>query len=186
MTDRSMNTSVRKITPDVVTLFSQFPPALDIPRFEHVAADAVPEPYHTLLVHEHHMTVTVEKHHGDLVDVCILARRHNGSSYARKIVLALQKTGKLVQFGIVRINLDYCSPEVRDKIIAGNTPLGRILIEHNVLRRIELTAFLRIDAGPQQMAWFGQTGRATLYGRLGYIHCDEQPAVELLEILAPE
>jgi hypothetical protein len=181
-----MNIPVRKIAPDVVSLFSQFPPAVDVPQFDYVPAADVPEPYHTLLVHQHHMTVTVEKHHGDLVDVRILARRHHGASYARKIVLALQKTGKIVQFGIVRINLDFCSPEVRERIVAGGTPLGRILIEHNVFRRIELTAFLRIDAGPAQMAWFGRSGRATLYGRLGYIHCDEQPAVELLEILAPD
>jgi chorismate-pyruvate lyase len=181
-----MNIPVHTIAPDVVSLFAHFPPAADFPDFEYIPAEAVPEPYHTLLVHQHHMTVTVEKHHGDLVDVKILARRQSGSSYARKIVLALQKTGRLVQFGIVRINLDYCSPEVREEIVAGQTPLGRVLINHNVLRRIELTAFLRIEAGPEQMAWFGQTGYATLYGRLGYIHCDEQPAVELLEILAPD
>ena len=181
-----MNIPVQKIAPDLLSLFAQFPPARDIPSYEHIPADAVPEPYHTLLVHQHHMTVTVEKHHGDLVDVRILACRHHGSSYARKIVLALQQTGRIVQFGIVRINLQYCSPEVSAEIVAGQTPLGRVLIEHNVLRRIELTAFLKIDAGPAQMAWFGQTGRATLYGRLGYIHCDEQPAVELLEILGPE
>jgi chorismate-pyruvate lyase len=180
-----MTIPVKKIAPDLYSLFAPFPPALDLPSFEYIPADSMPEPYHTLLVHQHHMTVTVEKHHGDLVNVHILARRQQESSYARKIVLSLQKTGRIVQFGIVRINLDLCSPEVREEIVAGQTPLGRVLIEHNVLRRIELTAYLKIDAGPAQMAWFGQTGRATLYGRLGYIHCDEQPAVELLEILAP-
>lgn len=181
-----MNIPVKQLAPDVRSLFAQFPPALDIPNFEYVTADAIPEPYHTLLVHQHHMTVTVEKHHGGLVDVRILGCRQQGSSYARKIVLALHKSGEIVQFGIVRINLDYCSPEVRAEIVAGKTPLGRVLIQHNVLRRIELTAFLRVDATPKQMAWFGKTGYATLYGRLGYIHCDDQPAVELLEILAPE
>lgn len=181
-----MNLPVRRIMPDLLDLFAQFPPALDLPAFTYVPSDAVPAPYHGLLVHPHHMTVTVEAHHGDLVDVRILARQHRGSSYARKIVLALQRTGRIVQFGIVRINLDYCAPAVRQEIVGGQKPLGRILIEYDVLRRIELTAFLRIDAGPAQMAWYGQTGRATLYGRLGYIHCDEQPAVELLEIVAPE
>jgi hypothetical protein len=132
------------------------------------------------------MTVTVEAHHGDLVDVRILARRHQGDSYSRKIVLALQKTGRIVQFGIVRIRLDCCSAAVRDEIVAGQTPVGRILIRHNVLRRIEPTAFLRIQGGPAQMAWFGLTEPRTLYGRLGIIHCDGQPAVEVLEIVAPE
>src|SRR5262249_50208646 len=155
----------------------QFPPADDLPEFEIIPADEMPEPYRGLLVHEHHMTVTVEAHHGDLVDVRILARRHRGNSYARKILLALQKTGRIVQFGIVRIDLGACSPEVRAAIVAGNTPLGRILIQHNVLRRIEPTAYLRIRGQEAQMRWFGRKEPATLYGRLAIIHCDGKPAV---------
>jgi hypothetical protein len=131
------------------------------------------------------MTVTVEDYHGDLVDVRILARRVQGDSYARKIVLALQKTGRVVQFGIMRINLALCSPAVRAAIEEGKTPLGRILIEHDVLRRIEPTAYLRVRGGPAQMRWFGLEGEHTLYGRLAFIHCDCRPAVELLEIVAP-
>jgi hypothetical protein len=34
------------------------------------------------------------------------------------------------------------------------------------------------------IAWFGSS--APTYGRLALIHCDGQPAVELLEIVAPE
>jgi hypothetical protein len=145
----------------------------------------MPEPYRSLLVHEHHMTVTVEAFHGDLVDVRILARRQDGNSYTRKILLALQKTGRIVQFGIVRIDLGLCSPPVRAALVAGKTPVGRILIEHNVLRRIEPTAYLRIAGKAPQMSWFGLTGPQTLYGRLAIIHCDGCPAVELLEIVAP-
>ena len=132
------------------------------------------------------MTVTVEAHHGGLVNVRVLATRRVGNSYARKIVLTVRGSGKVVLFGIVRINLDYCSPAVREAILAQDTPLGRILIEHDVLRRIEPTAYLRLHAGPAQSAWFGLGGHHTLYGRLGYIHCDGRPAVELLEIVAPE
>jgi chorismate-pyruvate lyase len=181
-----MNLPLRNVSPDVVALFAQFPPADDLPAFDYIPPEAVPEPYHSLLVHQHHMTVTVEVHHGDLVDVRILATRRHDPMYARKILLALQQTGKIVQFGIIRINLDLCSPAVREEIVAGLKPLGRILIEHDVLRRIELTSFLRIEAGPLQMAWFDLAGSATLYGRLGYIYCDEQPAIELLEIVMPE
>jgi hypothetical protein len=36
------------------------------------------------------------------------------------------------------------------------------------------------------MQWFGLTEPVRTYGRLAIIHCDEQPAVELLEIVAPE
>jgi hypothetical protein len=181
-----MNIPLRVPRPDLAELFAQFPPADDVPKYQIIPAQEMPQPYRALLVHEHHMTVTVEKHHGDLVDVRILARRHVGNSYSRKIVLTLQKTSRIVQFGIVRIDLTRCSPAVRDAIVAGKTPVGRILIQHNVLRCIEPTAFLRIRGGPAQMAWFGLTGTSTLYGRLGIIHFDGRPAVELLEIVAPE
>ena len=60
------------------------------------------------------------------MDVRILARKLEGDSYTRKIVLALQNTGRVVQFGIARVHLDYCSNPVREAIVAGRTPLGRI------------------------------------------------------------
>src|SRR5437899_9001526 len=132
------------------------------------------------------MTVTVEAHHGDLVSVKILARRHTKDTYARKILLTLQGTGKVVQFGIMAIDLRQCAPQARDEIVAGQTPLGRILIRHNVLRRIEPTAFLRVTPGKTMMQWFGLDRPTPTYGRLAIIHCNERPAVELLEIVAPE
>jgi hypothetical protein len=180
-----MNLPLHTGRPNLAALFALFPPADDLPAYEFIPGEEMPEPYRGLLVHEHHMTVTVEAYHGDLVDVRILARRHTGNSYARKILLALQKTGRVVQFGIVRIDLGLCSPPVREALVAGKTPVGRILIQHNVLRRIEPTAYLRIAGKEPQMHWFGLTEPQTLYGRLAIIHCDGRPAVELLEIVAP-
>jgi hypothetical protein len=167
-------------------LLSLFPPADYLDDYEFVPADEVPPPYHGLLVHEHHMTVTVEAHHGGLVDVRVLQRRMTDDSYSRQILLALQKTGRVVQFGIMRVRFQYCSPEVRDEIVAARTPLGRILIEHDVLRRIEPTAFVRVVPGQGMMAWFGLDRPRPTYGRLALIHCNGHPAVELLEIVAPE
>ena len=101
-----MNPLRRNVTPDLPELFAPFPPAADQPAYEVVAPDAVPPPYHGLLVHEHHMTVTVEAYHGDRVNVRILNRRLDEPYYSRKILLTLEKTGCVVQFGIVRVNLD--------------------------------------------------------------------------------
>jgi hypothetical protein len=178
-----MNAPIRIPPPDLVSLFAEFPPADDVPDFELMAPDAVPAPFDALLVHEHHMTVTVEAHHGELVDVHVLARNHNEPYYSRKIILTAQQSGQGVLFGIVRINLDFCAPAVREAILSEGTPLGRVLIEHNVLRRIEPTAYFRVDPGPKQLAWFNREGSRPMYGRLGIIHCDGQPAVELLEIV---
>jgi hypothetical protein len=159
--------------PDLRALYALVPP------------DEVPPPYHGLLVHEHHMTVTVEEFHGEPVNVRVLARILNGDSYARKILLETQHTQRIVQFGIVRINFRYTSPAVRAAIEAEDTPLGRILIEHNVLRRIEPTGFVRVIPGQALREWFSLDRPEPTYGRLAYIHCDNQPAVELLEVVAP-
>ncbi len=172
--------------PDYLELFSLFPQCDDFPQVEFVSAGEVPPPYHDLLVHQHHMTVTVEAHHNCRVDVRILTRIRHGDYYARKILLASQRTGEVVQFGIVRIWLKYCSPEVQRRILEGKTPVGRILIENDVLRRIEPTAFLRVLPGRALESWFGAKGRQAAFGRLAYIHCDNRPAIELMEVVVPE
>jgi chorismate-pyruvate lyase len=173
------------IGPSLEMMFALFPHE-EVPRYTFLSGDEMPEPYRGLLVHEHHMTVTVEAYHGGPVDVRILARRQDGDSYAREILLVHQATGRVVQSGIVRIDLSLCSAAVRSAIVAGQTPLGRILIQHDVLRRIEPTAYLRITPGPAQMRWFSLKEPVPLYGRLALIHYNERPAVELLEVVAPE
>ena len=171
--------------PDLPTLYRLF--RADIPPPAHVllVPDDVPEPYHRLLVHPHHMTVTVEEFYGSAVNVRVLDRRQAGDTYARKILLELQSDGRVVQFGVARIRMNYCSDTVRAAILEEKTPLGRILIQHDVLRRIEPTAFFRVTLGPQLTKWFGLSAPRDTYGRLGIIHCDGQPAIEVLEILAP-
>jgi chorismate-pyruvate lyase len=181
-----MSIPAKPLGPTLPALFALFPPADDVPLYERVAPQVVPPPYHGLLVHEHHMTVTVEAYHGDLVNVRVLTSRQDGDTYARKILLTLQGSGKVVQFGIMRVHLQYCSAAVRAEIVAAQTPLGRILIQHDVLRRIEPTGFLRVHPGPALRKWFGPAGGRPTYGRLAFIHCDGKPAIELLEIVAPE
>lgn len=167
-------------------LLQLFPAQDYLQTYEFTAPDRTPEPYHRLLVHEHHMTVTVEEHHHDLVDVLVLERLRGNDSYARKILLALRGSGRIVQFGLVRIHLHFCAPKVREEILSETIPLGRVLINHNVMRRIELVRILKVTPGPKMMEWFGLSAPRTTYGRTAIIHCDGQPAVELLEIVAPE
>jgi chorismate-pyruvate lyase len=81
--------------------------------------------------------------------------------------------------------LSLCSPPVRSAILSQNTPLGRILIEHNVLRRIEPTAYLRVDPGPTLTQALKLAKPTRLYGRTGVIFCDDRPAIAVLEVPAP-
>jgi chorismate-pyruvate lyase len=150
-----------------------------------IVAPDMPEPYRGLLAHTHHMTVTVEAHYGSRVNVRVLAAGREGEQYRRRIVLTLHGTDRIVQYGLVRINLGLLDPAIRTAVLEQKTPLGRILIEHNVLRRVEPTAFLRVEPGPTLLGHMGLAKPATLYGRTGVIFCNDQPAIAVLELLAP-
>lgn len=167
-------------------LYGLFPDSPDRPDAVEVPSSEVPEPYHSLLVHTHHMTVTVEQFYGSPVDVRVMACQREGNEYARKIVLALKNDPKkVVQFGLVRINLGVCPEPVRAAIIEGKTPLGRVLIQHNMLRHIEQVALLRATLSPTMAEWFRVAPGTETYGRIGVIYTGTRPAVEVLEILAP-
>ena len=171
---------------ELCALTDLFPePVPLIERAEHIPSAITPEPYKSMLVHDQHMTVTMERFHGTPVDVHVLAQRQDGDAYARKIVLTRHSTDIPVQFGIVRFHLNFVTEQVRREIITGETPLGRILINHNVLRHIDLGAILQITAGPGLAAALAMPVGNVTYGRLATIFCDHQPAVDLLEVSAP-
>lgn len=148
----------------------------------------LPSPYNELLNHHAHMTVTVESHHGEKVDV-IVHRHHrhadeHGDWYVREITLQTHSSGKVVQYGIVRLNVAALDPEVWSRIEAQQTPLGRVLIEHNVLREVQLCELWKIQAGPTLARHLNTDEGETVYGRTALIYCDGEPAIELLEIVA--
>ena len=157
---------------------------LDFSQVTIIPPSWIPEPYRKMLVHHVHMTVTVEDHYQQPVSIEVLASRHVGESYGRETLLQLPSK-QVVQFGAVRIDFTCCTDAVRSAILEEKTPLGRVLIDNNVLRRIEPTAFLQITPGPKLAGWFGLSRPETCYGRLGVIFCDDRPAIAVLEILAP-
>lgn len=156
-----------------------------IERAEHIPSALTPEPYKHMLVHDHHMTVTMEDYYKSPVTVKVLQTKLNGDIYDRKIILSTCDTGKVVQFGLVRFNLSYVTPDVRAELLEERIPLGRILINHNVLRHIDLGAILRITPGPELRDLLGAAPGQLTYGRMATIFCNQQPAVDLLEIPAP-
>ena len=167
----------------LIALFPDDPLLID--RAEHVPAALVPQPYREMLDHDHHMTVTMETFHRSPVDVRVIEQTEDGNRYCREIVLVKWGTETVVQFGIVRFDFQYVTDAVRREIVAGKTPLGRVLINHNVLRHIDLGALLRITCGPRLAAYFGVEPGTITYGRLATIFCNQLPAVDLLEVPAP-
>jgi chorismate-pyruvate lyase len=172
-------------TPTYHELCSLFPDADGIPAATPISAEEMPEPYRSLLVHTHHMTVTVEQFYGDSVNVQVLESRIDADEYSRKILLSLAKSGRVVQFGIVAINVNLLSETVRNQILAGTTPLGRVLIQNNVLRRVRPISYVKVTPNTAFRSWFAMTTDEPLYGRVGVIDTDGEPAIEVLEILAP-
>lgn len=160
-----------------------YPSLAELGQFQEVVAEEMPLAYQILLAHDDHMTVTVEAHHDSLVDVQVLDDRDEGNVYTRSSLLVTRSAGAVVQFGIMRINLDGLSEEVRREIASRRTPLGRILIRHNVLRRVELRRLWRIEPGPALVEHLGVAADQPIYGRTARILVENRPAVELLEIL---
>jgi chorismate-pyruvate lyase len=176
----------RAVTPDLDTLIALFyERPEDLGHFEEVASHELERDYRMLLAHDSHMTVTVERFHNAKVDVRVLQTRLDGDHYSRKILLARQGDGRVVQFGIMRLDFNCVSPTVRREIESQQTPLGRILIEHNVLREVHLTRLYKVTPGADLQKLFGMQPGQITYGRTAIIHFDGEPAVELLEIVTP-
>src|SRR5687767_15009593 len=154
------------------------------PRCVVVQPDEIPFPQDQLLVHHEHMTVVLERHHGQAVRVHVLEEHLDGDLYTRKISLTRGDSDTVVEWGIVRLDFRYMDPDVRDEILRKQMPLGAILIKHDVLRRIKPRWFLRFPPGGPILALFGDAQTAEpVYGRVGTIYCNEEPAIELLEIV---
>ena len=176
-----------------------------------VAASQVPEPARSLLDHCSHMTVAMERHHGCDVRLRVVAQadgdhrpdsgpgsepRRNEGWYAREILLETP-AGKIVLYGIVRIDLTNLDAATARAIREARRPLGRILIEAGMLREVHGVKLLEIQPGwhlrevlrlpPLPAAGGAATApvAASIYGRVADIQLDGRPAVELLEIVPP-
>jgi chorismate-pyruvate lyase len=163
-------------------LFRPFAPGWEAHDCAVVHPDSIPHPQDHLLVHHDHMTVVLQKHHGAPVAVNVLEEHREGDLYTRKISLATVGGGPVVEWGICRLNLRHMPAAVGDEILARKTPLGAILIRHNVHRRVKPRYFLRLPEHSDVMQILGAPDNAEpVYGRIGTIYCDNEPAIELLE-----
>lgn len=148
-----------------------------------VAPGDVPPPFHGLLVHNEHMTTSLEEYHGQPVRLEVIEDRLDRDMYWRKILLCVGDN-HVVEVGVVRIHLRYTSDAVRQEILHRERPLGEILIRHDVLRRIEPKWFFKFESPSPVVAAFDRPIEGPVYGRVGLIHCDGQPAIELLEVVS--
>lgn len=192
---------------ELSSLLAQFYAATStLGEFQRVAS--LPSPFDELLDHNHHMTVTVEAFHDDAVDVVVHRSRsvladgrsvwHNDPqirsedrlaiarqtvSYSREITLVTKTDKSVVQYGIVRIDPSALQREVWLEIAGGEIPLGRVLINHDVLRSVELCRLWKVRSGVALASMLELPRECTVYGRTALIRCNGQPSIELLEIV---
>ena len=179
---------------ELVRLFAE--PGPGFATFRNVDRAEVPEPACTLLDHTSHMTVAMEGLHGAPLGLRVVARaRDTGTAadqapwYAREILL-LSPQGALVQYGIVRINLDRVDRTTAAAIRAGRIPLGRVLINAGLLREVHDVSLLEVRPGPRLASLFGGLPKPGVpspptFGRVAEISLGGHPAVELLEVVVP-
>jgi hypothetical protein len=147
-----------------------------------VAAAAVPEPARTLLDHARHMTDAQERFHGGPVELRVLGVVSDGPSYAREILLA-RPDGRVVQYGIVRIDMAALDTATAERIRRADTPLGRILADAGMLCAVGGVQLVEFVPGPRLAAHMGPQPR---FGRVADIRVADVPAVELLEVVVTE
>lgn len=170
--------------PDLQSLAGLFfEDATQLGEFTEVPVEKLPSPFRELLGHTLHMTVTVENYHQSPVNVEVLDKRITDTHYARKILLRRQSDNQVVQFGIVRLNKSALSEEVRREIESETTPLGRVLIERDVMRNVKLMSTWEIRPGKELQDAFSCNDEIC-YGRTALIYTDGFPCVELLEIVS--
>jgi chorismate-pyruvate lyase len=172
---------------DLATLLQLFYPddSDQLATFEPVEGSAIAPAYRELLDHDSHMTITVEAFHGSKVDVRVKRSTQSEGRYSREILLVARDSGKVVQYGIVRLLPELFQANVWQEIQAGQTPLGQVLIDHDVFRHVELHAIWKVTAGAALASLLEIAAGTTTYGRTARIFCDGEPAIELLEIVAP-
>lgn len=148
-----------------------------------VESKALPVAAQRLLAHNEHMTRRLGDYHSRPMTLRVLHERKDGDTYRRCIHLLPEGVEQVVEFGIARVDLALTTPAVRAEILEKDRPLGDILMNSDILRRIEPRWYFEFPADAPMTANFGPRHDGAVYGRLATIHCDEKPAIDLLEVV---
>lgn len=158
---------------------------LTAPATTPVDGAQMPEPYRRLLVNDGDMTPTLEKFHGCKLHLKVLGRVHAGEEYRRQVLL-LDPQNRPVEFGAIRIHLDVLLPTVQKLVLAGQRPLGGVLIENSVPHSSRPSAYFSVIGDDLINRALGVAKPCMLYGRCNTLTADDGRVIaEVVEILPP-
>ena len=156
---------------------------VEMPKVKMVSPDAIPAPYHSLLVHTVDMTVTLEGHFGGRVTLRPLSTFTRGQSYFRRVLLVQEYSGRPVEMGAIRIRLDAFGQRIRRQILRNTIPLGRLLRDARFRYESHAIAFLAVTPNPEMMGVFWMREPRVLYGRRTEIIRHGSKIGDIVEVL---
>jgi chorismate-pyruvate lyase len=144
----------------------------------------VPQPYQKLLVHDHDMTSELADFHGDSISLTVLHSQLNDPIYLREVTLHTATTGATVEYGLIQILLDSFPPDLRPRILAGDTPLGTILTSSGLPFRSKPQGFFTVPAQELDSIFPPSPTGKILFGRYNHLVAGESTIfARILEIL---
>ena len=159
---------------------------LPLPLIEPLPGDMMPEPFKSLLAHEHDMTPTLEEFHKCPLHLHVLRNFTRGDFYFREVVLRTDEGERPVEFGAIKINMVLFEPPARRLILEERWPLGHILRDCAVPHESHPKAFLRVQSDDFINRALNLSGMHTLYGRRNTLtDLKQRPLAEIVEILPP-
>jgi chorismate-pyruvate lyase len=155
-----------------------------LPEAERIDSGMMPEPYQRLLVHSQDMTPTLERFFGQSLTVQVLQRSRRGQHYFREVTLRLSQSGKPVEYGVIKIDLNLFPEPAREAILAERMPLGRILSDYQIAHFSWPQAFFQVQATPHLVTLLGLENSQLLYGRRNLLLTHARRLLaEVIEIL---
>ena len=159
---------------------------LPFPLVGWLPAEALPQPYRSLLVHERDMTSTLESHHQARLHLRVLRSSRDQDSYTREVVLLLDGTDAPVEFGAIHIRLAAFDPPTQALILQERRPLGAILEQRGLPYSSRPTAFFRVLSDAVINEALGLVSQRELYGRCNALNDSHgRVLAEIVEILPP-
>jgi chorismate-pyruvate lyase len=192
MTNEANRAAAKRPTERRTRPRSGVPPLLEVvyahagipaPTITTVHPERIPSPYRLLLVHDRHMTPTLEAHHDSRVELRTLSSFREGHRYFRKVLLSEEVSGRPVAMGIIGVELDAFGRSIREAILRNRVPLGRLLREGGVDYHSRPTAFLAIVPNPELLGVFWMGKPRTLYGRQTELTLKDRKVGNVVEIL---
>lgn len=149
-----------------------------------IVPDDMPNPYRRLLVHSNDMTSTLQRYHGEEIELRVLQRFVIGEFFFRHIVLDGKTSHRPREYGAIRITLPALTEPARRQVLECHVPLGGILNTLNIAHRSCPGGFFRVRSNELMNEVLELNGPRWLFGRCNCLADGTgQTIAEVVEIL---